>query len=166
MAETGSGGETVVLLRPPQGFIGSAGDPVQVGADGIARVPREVAAELLRRNEGWRVVRMPIPAGELARLRERLTFLEERAHDLGEALLAAGEEEGVALVDLESLRADLIEGHADADRVVRMTETVERVRLRRREIGAAIDALKKEHEQASLRLAAEERLRRALDDRG
>jgi len=158
------GEEALVLLRPPQGFVCQAGDPVRVDADGIARVSRETATSLLRRNEGWRVVREPIPAGELDRLRERLAFLERRAHELGEELRAAGEDEGRRVVERESLRADLIEGRVTADEVLEAGATLERGRMKRQEIGAAIDTLKREHEQLSLRLAAEERLRRALDD--
>ncbi len=98
MSSQSGGDDARVLLRPPQGFVGDAGDPVRIDADGIARVGRETAAALLRRNEGWRVVREPIPAGELARLRERVVFLERRAHELGEELRTAGEDEGRRLV--------------------------------------------------------------------
>ncbi len=51
-----------------------------------------------------------------------------------------------------------------AGEILEASARIESARLRRQEIGAAIDTLKREHEQLSLRLAAEERLRRDLDD--
>ena len=161
----------LVLLRPPKAFNGrklslkeADGYSVQLAEDGMAHVPRRVAAILLRRDEGWRVAREPIPSDQFLRMRRRLAFLEERARELGIELAAAGETEGRLLVELDERAADLVDRKLGAEDLVEVSDQLEFARKMRLEIGRAIDLIKREHEQLSRTIASEERVREQQAD--
>ena len=156
----------LVLLRPPKTFNGrkltlkeADGYSVQLSRDGMAHVPRRVAAILLRRDEGWRVSREPIPTDQFLRMKQRLAFLEERARELGIELAAAGETEGRLLVELDEMAADLIERKVGPEDLVELSDQLEFARMMRLQIARAIDMVKREHEQLSRSIASEERVR-------
>lgn len=161
--------EDVVLLRPPRGFDGkklalkeAGGYSVELAPDGMAHVPRHVAAILLRRDEGWHISREPIPPDQFKLMKERLAFLEQRARELGIELAAAGETEGRLLVELDELAADLVERKVGPEDLVEIDDQLDFARKLRLQVARAIDLVKREHEQLSLQIASEERVRERL----